>query len=231
MRLRASVLACAFLAGVSAVAAGQDTTTGELWPELDAYVRLSPGARLFFVVMPVVSRDDKSLSETQLGGHLEVGVMPMARRRLRTAYDADRLGYLRARVGYRQVQTAGSGRSESRVVADVTPRFFLPWDVLFALRNEFDFRWVHEVYSWRFRPRVWLERETRIGGVTTVPYWSVELFYDARYEGWSRTFYQTGVAIPVSRRVAPEIYYGRQIDRQPAQKTVNALGVLATLYF
>ena len=231
MRLRALLLAGLLFPGAGGVAAGQDTTTRELWPELDTYVRLSPAARLFFVVIPVVSGDDRSLSETQLGGHLEVGIMPMARRQLRAAYDADRLGYLRARIGYRQVLTVGTGRSEQRLVADVTPRFFLPWDVLFALRNEVDFRWLQGNYSWRFRPRVWLERETRIGSVTTVPYWSVEFFYDSRFGAWSRTFYQTGVAIPVSRRVAPEIYYGRQIDRLPAHKTVNALGILATLYF
>jgi len=230
MRLRALALAGAVLVRAGRVAVGQETTSAELWPELDAYVRLSPAARLFFVAMPVISGDSRSLSETQLGGHLEMGIMPIAPR-LRSTYDADRLRYLRARVGYREVWTAGSGIGERRLVADVTSRFFLPWNVLFAQRDEFDFRWLRGNYSWRFRPRVWFERETRIGGVTAVPYWSVEYFYDSRYDAWSRKFYQTGIAIPVSRRIAPEIYYGRQVDRSPNQKTVNSLGVLATLYF
>jgi hypothetical protein len=233
MPLRALLTAAAVLAGVAPDTPAQEVT-GEVWPEIDAYVRLSLGARLFFQAQPVMTADDRSLSERQLGGHLEAGFMPMARKHLQSSYDADRLRYLRARVGFRRVSsygTDGTMQREHRLVADFTPRAFLPFNVLLAQRNQLDARWIEGDYSWRFRPRVWLERETRIGAVTTVPYWSVEFFYDARFDAWSRTLYQTGIVIPVTPRIAPEIYYARQIDRQPALKTVNALGTMATLYF
>jgi len=234
MRRRcALVLTAAFLAGISRVAAAQQTSV-EVWPELDAYVRVSPAARWFVVAQPVISGDDSSLSEAHFGGYFEVGIAPMSPERRNGAFDEDKLRYLRVRVGYRAVWIKGAdgeNTHERRVVADLTPRFFLPFNVLFMQREAVDFRWIDGAYSWRFRPRVWLERETRIGKVTTIPYWSVEPFYDSRYATWNRTLYQTGIVIPVSRQVAPEIYYGRQIDRQPTQKTTNALGVMATLYY
>jgi hypothetical protein len=92
----------------------------------------------------------------------------------------------------------------------VTPRAFLPFDVLVALRGRVDFRWLEEGYSWRPRVRLWIEREGPVGPVVLIPYVSAETFYDSRYDAWSRTYYQAGIAVPVSRRVVPELYYGRQ---------------------
>ena len=231
--LRTLLAAGAILVGGSRPIQAQ-ATTSEFWPELDAYVRLSSAVRLFFMAAPVFSRDAKSLSEQQLGANVEVGVAPLAPARRARAQDADKLSYLRFRLGYYRIGThdsSGSYLSERRLIAEVTPRAFLPLDILVALRGRMDFRWLEEGYSWRPRVRLWIEREGPIGPVVLIPYVSAETFYDSRYDAWSRTYYQTGIAIPVSRRVVPEVYYGRQLDREPSDKTVNALGVVVTLYF
>lgn len=231
--LRALLAAGAILAGPARVAQAQ-TNVGEIWPELDAYVRLSPDVRLFLMMAPVISRDGKSLSEQQLGVNVEAGVAPLAPARRARAQDADKLSYLRFRLGYYRIGThdsSGRSLSERRLAAEVTPRAFLPLDVLVALRGRMDFRWLEEGYSWRPRVRLWIEREGPVGPVVLIPYLSAETFYDSRYDAWSRTYYQTGIAVPVSRRVVPEVYYGRQLDREPSDKTVNALGVVVTLYF
>jgi hypothetical protein len=60
---------------------------------------------------------------------------------------------------------------------------------------------------------------------------SAGIFYDARYGAWSRSYYQAGIAVAATHWLVPEVYYGRQIDREPSDKTVNALGVPVTLYF
>jgi hypothetical protein len=231
--LRTLLAAGAILVGPARVARAQNTV-GEVWPELDAYVRLSSAVRLFFMAAPVISRDAKSLSEQQLGANVEMGVAPLAPARRARAQDADKLSYLRFRLGYYRIGThdsSGSSLSERRLIAEVTPRAFLPLDVLVALRGRMDFRWLEEGYSWRPRVRLWIEREGPVGPVVLIPYVSAETFYDSRYDAWSRTYYQTGIAVPVSRRVVPEVYYGRQLDREPSDKTVNALGVVVTLYF
>jgi hypothetical protein len=231
--LRPLLAAGALLIGLSQSAQAQ-TTVGEVWPELDAYVRLSSAARLFLMMAPVISRDARSLSERQAGANIEVGIAPIAPRRRVKAQDADKLRYLRLRLGYYRIGTndsSGSSLSERRLIAEATPRVFLPLDVLVVLRGRMDFRWLEEGYSWRPRLRLWIEREGPVGPVVLIPYVSAETFYDSRYDAWSRTYYQTGIGIPVSRRVVPEVYYGRQIDREPSDKTVNALGVVVTLYF
>jgi hypothetical protein len=142
--------------------------------------------------------------------------------------------YLRFRVGYRQSYTHdddGSSISERRIIAELTARFFLPGDVLLMLRNRADFRWLEGDFSWRYRPRLWAERTTDLGPVTVVPYASGEVFWDSRYDEWSRTRLTAGVAVPATNWLVPEVYYAHQIDRQPSQKYVNALGLVATLYF
>jgi hypothetical protein len=214
--------------------ASAQQTTRELWPELDAYVHLTSSTRLFFLFAPVRSEDAESFSEAQLGAHIEAGLAPMSRKRRIPADDPDKLRYLRFRFGYRQAftqDTVGRDLSERRVIAELTPRFFLPWNVLVALRNRLDFRWLEGDYSWRYRPRLWIERESVIAHVTFVPYLSAEVFYDSRYDSWARTRYQAGLAVPATRWLVPEAYYSRQTDRQPASKRTDALGLLATLYF
>jgi hypothetical protein len=231
--IRALLAAGALLAGAARAAQAQETTR-ELWPEIDAYVRLSSAARLFLVAAPVISGDARTLSEQQLGANIEVGISPIQAYRRRKAFDADKLRYLRARLGYWRIgihDSSGWSLSERRLVAEITPRAFLPLDVLVALRGRVDFRWLEAGYSWRPRLRLWLERETDVGPVVFVPYVSAETFYDSRYDAWSRNYYQAGVAVPVTHWLVPEVYYGRQIDREPSAKTVNALGVLVTFYF
>jgi len=73
--LRTLLAAGAILVGGSRPIQAQ-ATTNEFWPELDTYVRLSPAARLFFMMAPVISRDAKSLSEQQFGANVEVGIAP-----------------------------------------------------------------------------------------------------------------------------------------------------------
>jgi len=223
----------ALLIGPSRTVQAQ-TTTNEFWPEVDAYVRLSSSARLFLMMAPVISRDSKSLSEQQVGANFEFGMAPIQSTRRRRAQDADKLRYLRLRLGYYRIGThdsSGGSISERRLALEVTPRAFAPLDILVALRGRMDFRWLEEGYSWRPRVRLWLEREGPVGPVVLIPYISAETFYDSRYDAWSRTYYQTGIAVPVSKRVVPELYYGRQIDQEPSDKTVNALGMVVTLYF
>lgn len=231
--LRAVLAAGTLVGGLSRPAVAQ-TTVGEIWPELDAYVRLSSAARLFLALAPVLSGDAKSLSEQQAGANIEVGIRPLPLNPRRKAQDADKLRYLRLRLGYWRIGThdsSGRSLSERRLIAEVTPRAFLPLDVLVALRGRVDFRWLEAGYSWRPRLRLWVEREGPVGPVVLIPYVSAETFYDSRYDAWSRSYYQAGIAVPVTKRVVPEVYYGRQIDREPSDKTVNALGVVVTLHF
>jgi len=209
--VRVFIVAGVLLAGVAGVGGAQETDD-EFWPELDTYVRLNDHARLFFLLAPVRDAGAGSFDDAQVGAHFEFGVAPHARKHLVEAYDADQLRYLRASVGYRETFELGGDDdtvSERRVVTDLTPRFFLPWELLVAERNRVDFRWIEGVYSWRYRPRVWVERQSKIGSVKLVPHAAVELYYDSRYDSWERTQYRAGLSVPVAHWFVPQAYFVR----------------------
>jgi len=222
------------LTGLAVPAVSAQTTVNEFWPEVDAYIRLNSSMRFFLLAAPVRAEGAEQFGEAQLGAHLEVGIAPIGRALIRKIQDPDKYRFLRLRVGYRQAfaqDSSGIDLSERRVIAELTPRAFVPGGILVTLRNRFDFRWLEDDYSWRYRPRIWLERETDIGPTTVIPYASAEVFWDSRFESWSRTRYQGGLAVPVAHWLVPEVYYAYQIDREPALRYLNALGLVATLYF
>ena len=224
----------ALLAGVAGASQAQETDD-QFWPEIDTYVRLNDHARVFFKVAPSKETGADSFDDTQIGAFFDFGVAPHALGHLTKAYDADQLRYLRGGIGYQETfELSGDDATVSvrNIVTDLTPRFFLPWELLVAQRNRVDYRWIQgQDYSWRYRPRVWVERQSRIGSVKLVPHAAVELYYDSRYDSWNRTEYRAGLSVPVAKWFVPQAYYAREIDREPATKYTNALGVIATLYF
>ena len=229
------------LAFAGPTAAQAPETSTQFWPEANAYVRLSEGARLVFLFAPVHERDTETgqlsrVSDIQVGAHVEFGLLPFARRaRVQARYDAHRLSYLRLRLGLRYQARPGDEPpryEEWRGIVELTPRFNLPGNLMVAQRNRLDLRRINGEPSWRYRPRLWIERETRVGPrVTLVPYGSAEVFWDSRYDAWIRTRYQLGLAVPLERWLAPEIYYAFQRDEQPALSYTHALGVVVALYF
>jgi hypothetical protein len=149
-------------------------------------------------------------------------------------YDTDRLRYLRFRAGIRYATALEESNDyeEWRGILELTPRARLPGDIVMAFRNRGDLRWMNGDFSWRYRPRLWLEREFSIGTTASlVPYGSAEIFYDSRYEAWTRTRYQLGMAVPLNRVFAPEVYVAHQRDEEPTLKYTNALGFVLGFYF
>jgi hypothetical protein len=210
-------------------------TSYQFWPEVDAYVKLSPSVRLFFELAPVWYKDNESFTESTLGAFVEAGVFPIMRKKsIRKLFDENKLRYARIRIGYERGLTREGSNfdiSEQRIVTDLTARYFVPLDVLIALRNRFDIRWLDGENSWRYRARLWMERDSYIGKFNFVPYAMAEVYYDSRYKSWCRTRYQFGSAFPITSWLAPEIYYLYEITWKSKKSYLNALGLVVTLYF
>jgi hypothetical protein len=62
---------------LSASPAEAQVTKEQVWPELDACVRLSHTARLFFLLAPVHERGERGADEAQVHAYVEVGVAPI----------------------------------------------------------------------------------------------------------------------------------------------------------
>ncbi len=225
-------VAAATLCLAPAASRGGDTVT-QLWPELDVYRRLNDDARLRFSISPVCEVSGaglrSSIDDTDFGVDLDTGLFPIGRARLEKArFDADRMKYLRFRTGIHYLNVNGdAANDEWRIIAELTPRSHLPLDMTLSFRNRFDLRWIDDAYSWRYRPRLQVDREFKAWThMAFVPYASAELFWDSRSESWTRTLYKVGTGIAVWPWFGPQIYWAHQIDDRSSVDTItDAIGI------
>jgi hypothetical protein len=229
--LFAVVFAIAALAPCASAA--ENDTENQLWPEANAYVRIDSSHRLWFLLTG--AREPKAAPESiQLGAHYELGLYPRFRESARARYDADRLRFLRLRLGIRRLAplSGSEGPEEWRGIAELTPRFTLSRGAILAFRNRADLRWIDDHYSWRYRPRLWLEREFVLEPHhAVIPYASAEVFYDSRYNDWVRARYQVGVAVVLATWLSPEVYYARERNTASSPEYINALGLVWAMFF
>ena len=220
---------------ISSQPAKAQTTSNEVWPEIDVFINLRPKVRLF--LLGTVSRavEDGEIFngkafEAQIGAHIDY--IPNKHVVLRTGY----------RFGT-SVGDTDSPYKEHRLLTEQTLRKLLPANLLLSDRNREDFRFIDGDFSFRYRNRVTIEREFHLFKKRTItPYVSGELFYDTRYSAWNRNRLTAGVQTSLKRgplmkmlmpkrQIILDLYYTRQNDSRSSTQHVNALGAALALYF
>jgi len=120
-------------------------------------------------------------------------------------------------------------------VLAATPRYPLTsffGDVLVSDRNRVDLRAIAGEYSWRYRNRLSVEKECSLGRVRVNPYGRIEVYYDSRYEKWSRTEWVLGSSFSVPAHLELEGYFDHQNDTGgSANRQTKAVGAVVALYF
>jgi len=217
----------------SGIRAGAQTTP--VWPEVDSYFKLTDTVRFFLLATTV--QENRQSTEAEFGVNIDLHLKPIRRSTpaLLFRLDESKNRRLLMRVGYRYLPSYTGGPNENRGVLEVTPRYpllGLLGNVLLSDRNRVDFRFIEGEYSWRYRNRLSAEREFSIGRVRVNPYTRFELYYDSRYDKWSRTEWMLGSSFPVSRHWELEAYYDYQNDTSgsPSRQT-RAAGAVTTFYF
>lgn len=209
--------------------------TTPVWPEVDAYVTLNDKVRVFFLATTV--QENRVSTEAEFGVNVDLQLKPI-RRQIHTLVfrlDESKNRLLLVRAGYRYLPSYTGGPNEHRGVLEATPRYpliGLLGHVLVSDRNRVDFRLIEGEYSWRYRNRLSVERELSIGRVRVGPYARFELYYDSRFDKWSRSEWMLGSSFPVTRHWEVEAYYDYQNDtsESPSRQT-RALGAVTTFYF
>jgi Protein of unknown function (DUF2490) len=220
------------LASAVPARARDDSTRDEFWPEVDAYVGLGEGSRLFFLASVTRNREDDVL-EGMVGGHVDFVLKPILRASLHDSPDVFKRRYLAFRAGYRyawDLQDNGSYR-EHRGVLEVTARTPSLRGFVFMNRNRLDLREVEGEGSWRYRNRTRVERDLALGARAATPYVMAEFFYDSRYHAWSRQRYFAGIEWPLGKMPILDTYYCRQNDSHSSVAHVNAFGLAINLFF
>jgi hypothetical protein len=204
----------------------------EAWPELWAFVHLSPQTRLFFDAAYAQGKESPAQA-LDLAAYVDVSFKPILRSVLRQE-DWARNRYLWARIGYDHVFKNEGGTpapSEDRGIVSLYAKGELPAEVWLEGRARTDLRWIDDVYSTRYRFRLEATREFSVLDHPLTPYLNAEWFYDTRYDGWARVLYQAGSEVAVSQGFRFELYLARQEDALPRESALNAIGAVAKWYF
>jgi hypothetical protein len=228
------------IAGLLALSAGAinsglaQESRNEFWPEADVFYRLNAVSRLFLQVAPAINRQE-TFGECQYGAYAEFGVFPIFRREFGETYDIDRFRFLRFRAGVSygtNYEWSSHNYHEWRGILELTTRILLPENILIAGRGRAELRWLNNAYSTRYRLRVGVERETPINTwLTVIPIAMVEVFYDTRFDTWSRTETTLGIGVPVYHWFVLETSYAYQHNTRTEPINVHALLMAGLFYF
>jgi hypothetical protein len=231
-RGRASAVSLLILFFAAAPAPAQETEN-QIWPEINAFVRLSGKTRLFFLFSATRRENLSEYSDGQAGVFLDFYTLPLIGRRVRQHADAARGKSVMIRAGY-MLDRAPPDSPETSVThmpsIEAHARMELPWKILLSDRNRLDFKIVDGEYRPRYRNRLKIERNFKTGRFELNPYAHAEAFYDWHLNTFNRFRYSTGIEWTLTRHIILESYYTRQRDTAPSRKYTNALGVVVQFY-
>jgi hypothetical protein len=201
-------------------AATATETTNELWPEWQAWWRLTPTTQVMFNSAPTRSPESDERTAADWGLYLDYRV------------PKDPASY---RIGYvysvSDPESELSRRVEHRVVLDFNYRWRIGTAGQLTDRTRLDLRDIEGTSSQRVRNRVQYEFDSTLGDIGFVPYTNFEIYYDTRFHAISRYKFELGATFVFSPQTELTPYYGRQIDTEPQREYVNALGLTLVLRF
>jgi hypothetical protein len=193
----------------ASVSGAQETV--EVWPEVDVWVRLSPSTRLLLVGSVSRNRDSK-YTEATLGADLDFVLSNI----------------LAIRPGYWRIESISNPDEpyyENRFMFDATLRAPVPAGFRVLDRSRDELRDITGEWSHRYRNRLRIERPFPKRKLQPLPYGSVEITYDSRYDAWNRTEYMAGCEFNVGSRSSLDLSIVRQLDPRNAAKRVTAFGI------
>ena len=195
---------------VPALVCGAVAQTSEFLPEIDAYYKVTPELRISMQAKGAYEAGDPVIAE--FGPSLDFYLKPMVRLQEITSFDLDdsKSRPLIFSIGYRYLPYPSSPPT-NRMEPIVTFNVPMPKiRILLTDRNRGDLDWQSGGFTWRYRNRLQLERDTRIHSYHLQPYASAEFFYESQYGKWANTAIYMGCLFPISRHVEINPYYEHQ---------------------
>lgn len=229
-----SALLLWFICLLAGAAHSQDTEK-ELWPKAEVYVKLSEDSRLMFLGSATRIRE-QGYSDGTLGVHVDLFDTRFFRNLMLWSArhsDVSRSHFLQLRIGYlysRSAKSSSSQYTEHTPTMELSPRYYLPKNILITNRLRGDLRILNGVFTPRLRERVKIERTFRFWRTALTPYGDAEIFYDWRFNAWHRFRYTGGVELEVTRRFLIDSYFVRQRDNHASTRFLNAIGLTVYVY-
>lgn len=218
-------------ASPSGAAAQTPSTADAFWASLEGHGQLRSNLRVL-VLGESKSGTDYTYQQWNIGAGLGLQLNRFRRPHL-VDLDPDREHSLVLGAGYEYLQTEEPGKTsfENQLVAEFTPRWRPPAELLVTDRNRLEFRWVDGDYSTRYRNRLTVERASRIGGVRFTPYASAEFFYDWAKGSWNEEQYAAGIEWPYKHVLKLSTYYLYQDCTTCNPRQVNVAGLSLNYFY
>ena len=202
-------------------------------PEVNLYVAQGSRTRALFQYSLNEDRQDHT-SEGNFAYYLELALRPVFRRELRQQEDVFRRRFLTFRAGFQYTTSFGNGNpsSEKRPIVELTARYPLPAGFVITDRSRGDFRFVTgQAFSARYRNRLWLDRDLKLGQLAFTPYVYDEIYFDTRYDAWSTNRVAIGVQVPAGAHLVIEPYVMHQVNSRSTPRRTRTVGLKFSFYF
>lgn len=172
-----------------------------------------------------------SFRRWRTGGLLNKRMKPILNLLLRDI-DEDDDYYLVLGGGYEYLHTNARGRLliDNTIIAYATPHVAFA-GLLLSNRNRAEFRWINGVNDFRYRNRLTVNRQSRIGTFRFAPYTYGELFYNSRLHSWNHREYAAGVQFPHKSGLMLDTYLLRETCTGCRHGSVDMIGVTLNFYF
>ena len=203
----------------------------EVWPAVQA--SLDPHPRVgVLLIFEKHNGEDVSLAQWKIGASASYRMKRILSKH-RDDIDGENQYNLAVGVGYEYVRTeqTSGNKLEHRVIFQTTPKYVPVWGILIQDRSRAEFRWVDDVYNFRYRNRLTVDRELKLNRVRLTPYTSGELFWDRNHHAWTENQYNFGVQLPYKKRFMLDAYYLRQNCTTCSQDPVSVFGIKLNFYF
>ena len=223
---------------MAAGTAGADDPAKEFWPEIDTWLKLSPAWRLSLFV-PISTNLETDYREGNLILQCDYAFGQSNRMRAVRLLDEGRAGRMKTflfRTGYlggKSLDDKGQTYSENSILAELHLRTPLKGGMLLSSRLRADLRWLGDTraFSARWRFRAMVEKEIPAGRTSVVPYFSVEPYYDSRYETVNRVRLIPGASVSWTERFAVEGNMTYQYDSHSSATHLVAVNVILHVFF
>jgi hypothetical protein len=222
MRLLLLILqTSAALLPLMCLGAEAQTTQNQFWPETDFYYQFKPRVRAVFVVAR--SQDPGDNDSVELGPDIEVYFKRFVKPPITTNNTASRQ-LLAFRAGYHYL----AGQSpENRGIVQGTARAPILGSMELSDRNRVDLRWVQgQLFSWRYRNRLALQRSFKIKRVRVTPYVDGEFIWSSTTQSWNQNLFDIGANFPFRKWLEVTPYYERNNQNGSPSTHTTASGFI-----
>jgi hypothetical protein len=211
-------------------------SSSEFWPETDIWYRFNHSWRLStFIPLALYNNDDPTDMNVYLQADYAFGTSKrFVFAKLVNENRAQLMKTWLARAGVMHGWSIeeGGNYQEDLIYSEIHNRLPIGNKVLHSFRLRHEMRWLGEdnVFSYRIRCRMMLEKEFTHGKLSMTPYFNVEPYYDSRYSTINRVRLIGGTTLSTGPRLALEGNLTYQYDEHYYTPNMYAVNVILHVF-